>query len=95
MAPPSSSDQHLKKDVSSGSGPNQAVSQAILKSLKTLEETVQEQQRVIEDEDELFGKQVAMVMRRLTCKQKAMAKLKIQQVFLDVEFPSDGAEMSN
>ena len=34
------------------------ISQAILKSLKTLEETVQEQQRVIVDEDELFGKQV-------------------------------------
>jgi hypothetical protein len=64
-------------------------SQLILKSLKALEETVQEQQKVIEDEDELFGKQVAMVMRRLTSKQKATAKLRIQQVFLDVEFPPD------
>ena len=70
------------------------VSQAILKSLKILEETVHEQQRVVEDEDELFGKQVAMVMRRLTSKQKAMAKLQIQQVFLDVEFPPDAADIS-
>ena len=65
------------------------VSSAILKSLKALEETVQEQQKVGEDEDELFGKQVAMVMRRLDSKQKATAKLRIQQVFLDVEFPPD------
>ena len=46
------------------------ISQAILKSLKALEETVQEQQRVIVDEDELFGKQVykfcASLVSRLT-----------------------------
>lgn len=65
------------------------VNQAILKSLKTIEETVQEHQKVIEDEDELFGKQVAMVTRRLDSKQKATAKLRIQQVFLDIEFPPD------
>ena len=88
VAPTSSSvsDPRLVKQEKTSS--NQ-VSQAILKSLKTLEETVQEQQRVIEDEDELFGKQVAMVMRRLTSRQKAMAKLRIQQVFLDVEFPPE------
>ena len=75
--------RHKENTASSSS------SQLILKSLKALEETVQEQQKVIEDEDELFGKQVAMVMRRLNSKQKATAKLRIQQVFLDVEFPPD------
>ena len=75
--------RHKENTASSSS------SQLILKSLKALEETVQEQQKVIEDEDELFGKQVAMVMRRLSSKQKATAKLRIQQVFLDVEFPPD------
>lgn len=69
--------------------PQSQMSQDILKSLKILEETVQEQQKIIDDEDELFGKQVAMVMRRLNNKQKATAKLRIQQVFLDVEFPPE------
>ena len=75
-------------------GVSNEVNQAILKSLKVLEETVQEQQKIVEDEDELFGKQVAMVMRRLTMKQKATAKLRIQQVFLDVEFPPE-TDISN
>ena len=66
------------------------MTRAILKSLKSLEDTVQEQQRIVDDEDELFGKQVAMVTRRLNSKQKAMAKLRIQQVFLEIEFPPEG-----
>ena len=88
VAPTSSSpsDPRTKDKSTPQSNP---VSQAILKSLKALEETVQEQQKIVEDEDELFGKQVAMVMRRLSSRQKAMAKLRIQQVFLDVEFPPE------
>ena len=53
-------DPRLKtsKNKEAESTQSNQISQAILKSLKTLEETVQEQQRVIVDEDELFGKQV-------------------------------------
>ena len=146
-------DPRLNKSGKEGGGGNMQtshqVTQAILKSLKALEETVQEQQRIIVDEDELFGKQVriciqcirrllqvsigsihlfmnptcsvmlcvcfgharsclelqyyihvydslqvAMVMQRLNSRQKAVAKLRIQQVFLDIEFPPEKSDIS-
>jgi Adh transcription factor 1 len=91
-------DPRLNKSGKEGGGSSMQtshqVTQAILKSLKALEETVQEQQRVIVDEDELFGKQVAMVMQRLNSRQKAVAKLRIQQVFLDIEFPPETPDIS-
>lgn len=62
-----------------------SVDHAILKCLKHFDEK-QPQQRVL-DEEELFGMHIAAVLRRLTNRQKAMARLKIQQVLTDVEFP--------
>ena len=41
------------------------------------------------DEDTLFGLQVAATLRRLTSKQKATAKIRIQQVLLEIEFPTE------
>ena len=38
--------------------------------------------------------QVAMVMQRLNSRQKAVAKLRIQQVFLDIEFPPETPDIS-
>ena len=38
--------------------------------------------------------QVAMVMQRLNSRQKAVAKLRIQQVFLDIEFPPEKPDIS-
>ena len=41
-----------------------------------------------DDEDELYGRQVAATIRRFTNREKALAKLRIQQVLLDIEFPA-------
>lgn len=59
------------------------VDHAILKCLKHLDD---KQPRVL-DEEELFGMHIAAILRRLTNRQKAMARLRIQQVLTDVEFP--------
>ena len=40
-----------------------------------------------DDEDNLFGRQVSATLRRLSRHQKAIAKLQIQSVLLNVEFP--------
>ena len=54
-----------------------------------LKRLINVQERQKQDEDQLFGLQVAATLRRLTNRQKADAKLKIQQVLLEVEFPND------
>ena len=59
----------------------------ILKSLKDMQE--RRVQRNMEDEEELFGRQIAATLRRLSNRQKASAKLSIQKVLIDVEFPED------
>lgn len=58
----------------------------IIKSLKGIEERLTQKQ---EDEDYLFGMLVAANMRRLNNRQKAEAKLRIQQVLVDVEYPNE------
>lgn len=40
-----------------------------------------------QDEEELFVLHVAATLRRFTNRQKAIAKLRIQQVLVEVEFP--------
>ena len=42
-----------------------------------------------EDAEELFGRHIAANLRRLTNRQKAEAKVRIQQVMIEVEFPKD------
>ena len=42
-----------------------------------------------DDEEELFGRQVAATLRRLTKHQKAIAKMRIHTVLLQVEFPEE------
>ncbi len=37
----------------------------------------------------MFAPQVAANLRRLSSRQKATAKIKIQQVLLEIEFPTD------
>jgi hypothetical protein len=60
-----------------------SVDHAIFKCLKHLDD---KQPRLL-DEEELFGMHIAAVLRRLSNRQKAMARLKIQEVLTDVEFP--------
>ena len=64
---------------------------AILESLKHVWD--QPSHVVEEDEDGLFGRQLAATLRRFPSHHKAAAKLRIQQVLLDIEFGSD-SEMS-
>ena len=57
------------------------VEDVMLRNLTNLEKKSAQK----EDEDELFGKQIAATLRRLTYRQKAH----IQGVLLDVEFPAE------
>ena len=43
-----------------------------------------------EGECELFGRQVGATLQRLNPRQRAQAKLRIQHVLVDVEFPEPG-----
>lgn len=51
---------------------NEDVDSLLIKSLQALDEPQKE-----DDEEDLFGRQVAVVLRRFTARQKAQAKLKI------------------
>ncbi len=48
-----------------------------------------------EDEDELFGKQLAATLRRLSGRQKAYAKMQIQKVLLEIEYPEKDKNSSS
>lgn len=60
---------------------------AILESLKHVWD--QPSHVAEEDEEGLFGRQLAATLRRFPSHHKAAAKLRIQQVLLDIEFGSD------
>ena len=45
-----------------------------------------------DDEDDLFGRQVSATLHKLSRHQKAIAKLQIQTVLLNVEFPGPAIE---
>ena len=60
--------------------------EAILKSLKDLEER---RTRREVDENESFGRHIGAVLRRFSPRQQAEARLRIEQVLIDVEFPDD------
>ena len=66
------------------------IGECIMQSLKSIEENRRAlAQNQEEDEDQLFGRHIAVTLCRLTSRQKAMAKLRIQQVLIDVEFPEE------
>ena len=44
------------------------------------------QMNEVSDEDELFGRQRATALRRLSNRQKAFAKMQIQSVLMNIEF---------
>ena len=61
------------------------IEDVMLRNLANLEKKSAQKQ----DEDDLFGKQIAATLRRLTYRQKAHAKMRIQGVLLDVEFSAE------
>ena len=67
--------------------------EAIVKTLQDLH--AQRSQQLQEDEEELFGKSVGAALRRMSLQQRAIAKLHIQQVLLNAEFPNNASYMHN
>ena len=59
------------------------VEELLVRNLKQLEE------RRGDDEEELFGRTVAATLRRLSQRQRAVAKMRIQTMLLDIEFPEE------
>ena len=57
----------------------------IISSLRSIGDKRAQRQ---DEEDELFGRQVGATLRR---RQKSQAKLRIQQILMDVEFPDEQA----
>lgn len=75
-------------------GKDSDVDEAIIRSLKQLEERREkktQQKYDILDEEDLFGRQVSSVLRRLPDRQRALAKIKVQQLLFDIEFSEDGS----
>jgi hypothetical protein len=70
-----------------------AVENGILDNLKKPREDKSSQHTDL-DEDELFGRQITAIFRRFTKQQKAIARLKIQQVLLETEFGSTTEPMT-
>ena len=70
---------------------NDDIDELLVKSLASLQE---KKPKIAEDEEGLFGKQVAATLRRFTLHQKAIAKLQIQQALTTIEFPVDTNFMS-
>ena len=68
------------------------VDEALLRSLKDIEEM--RAKRAV-DENDLFGKHVSAVLHRFTPRQQAQARLRIEQVLVDVEFPEETHAYNN
>ena len=77
-----------------GGGGGDAVELAILESLRHVWDREQPTHSGEEDEDGLYGRQLAAKLRRFPSQQKAIAKLRIQQVLTDIEFGSTYSEQA-
>lgn len=69
------------------------IDELLVKSLNSLQE--KKVKTVTNDEEGHFGQQVAATLRRYTPRQRALAKLRIQQVLTDVEFPPEFTSPGN
>ena len=65
------------------------IDEMLITSIKNLRERQQDKQKRQLDEETHFGLQVAETLRRFSSKQKALAKLQIDQVLFNVEFPPE------
>ena len=54
----------------------------LIKNLKALEEPTK-----VEDEEDLFGRQMVITLRRFPARERAKAKLKMQSLLVEIEFP--------
>ena len=66
---------------------NTMIDELLVHSLSSLQE---KKPKVISDDEEgHFGQQVAATLRRFIPRQRAISKLRIQQVLTDIEFASE------
>ncbi|KAL5509869.1 hypothetical protein EMCRGX_G005308 [Ephydatia muelleri] len=83
-----SSASHSRSSGTSASNKRRAKADEIdelLKSLTTLQDNKMSKTEEC-DEDGYFGQQIAATLRRFTPRQKAIAKLRMQQILVDTEF---------
>ena len=62
------------------------VNEAIVNSLNGLMEIRKQKQQ--KDEESLYADHIAAILRRFTPRQKALARVQIDQVLFNIEFPS-------
>ena len=79
-----------KKKCSSDSRESE-IDEAILSSLKSIQER-REGRVPQQDEEDLFGQQVASVLRRLPRRARALTKINIQQMLFQAEFSDTGSD---
>ena len=63
------------------------VDQLLIKNFTALSESPED------DEEELFGRQVAIMLRRIAPRQRAYIKLEIQSLLVDAVLPPEAAYM--
>ena len=68
-------------------GPEDELETSIVERLNSLDS---KRAHVDSDEDGLFGRQIAATLRRFPYEKKAFAKLRLQQVMLEVELGGSG-----
>ncbi|KAL5482216.1 hypothetical protein EMCRGX_G022513 [Ephydatia muelleri] len=84
-----SSASHSRSSGTSASNKRRAkadqIDELLVKSLTTLQDNKMSKTEEC-DEDGNFGQQIAATLRRVTPRQKAIAKLRMQQILVDTEF---------
>ena len=84
-----SSASHSRSSGTSASNKRRAkadeIDELLVKSLTTLQDNKMSKTEEC-DEDGYFGQQIAATLRRFTPRQKAIAKLRMQQILVDTEF---------
>lgn len=63
------------------------VDELLVKSLHSLQENKKSTRDL--DEEGHYGEQIAATLRRFTVRQKALAKMKIQELLFNIEFDSE------
>ena len=81
-----------KKSKKRSRGSDSSIEEAILESLKGLQEKRKE---CLPIEDELFGRQIAATLQGLDPRTKALGKMQIQQLLFSLEFGEPAGPVSS
>lgn len=83
----SRNDTSQKKLLKRKRNRNDEIDELLVKSLSSIQEKRTKEKT--DDEEGYFGKHISETLRRFNARQKALAKLQIQQVLLQLEFPPE------